>query len=222
VVGPTARPDLGEEGPFDVREPAPDPLAELPPDVLRLWVLWHDVQALHRRVYDTLAWMGRRMKEERDGLSNRELCDFGFLCRELEGLLDDWRKDAKARKDLAGKLIAFNLLKADENVNMMEVEDTVRGVLATAKANMRMEAEIPRLGTAEFKRYCAFYGIPEEALAGECFPLGVHWPRAQEDINARLEEGKPLPPGLGKKYPLFSSTFVRRQRKTKASGSAQD
>lgn len=176
-------------------------------DSEKLNVLWAELQEVHKRVYDDLAWISRQMKVA-GSYSLQELTDIGFLCREMERLLDDWRKDCKARKELAGKLLAKGVLDSAEATDL-EASLTVRGELATATPDVSMVAELPKAGTPEFVAYCEFYGIPKDKADNELFPLAIHWKRAQLDLQQRMERGLPQPPGLGKKFPHYFAIFTK-------------
>lgn len=187
---------------------APDGLCA---DAELLWELWQSVVLIHQEVWDALAWNSRQMKS--DVYSKHELVDLGFLCRELENLLDDWRKDCKARKELAGKLIARAVLQAADGVNDLQASTVVHGILASASPDVSMIAEIPKPGTPEFVEFCNHFGISKECSEDPLFPFAIHWKRAMECLELRQTEGKPIPPGFGKQFPHFWSKFVRKKRK---------
>ena len=205
----------------NIPDPDPDLAIFIPeglhPDAEELFLLSQQVRDLHEKVWDSLSWSSRQMKS--GVYSNVELTDLGFMCRELENLLDDWRKDCKARKELAGKLIARAVLQASENVNDLQATTTVHGVLASATPDVSFIAEIPKPGTPEFIEFCNYFGIDEKASSDPMFPFAIHWKRAQEVLEQRQTAGLPTPPGLGKQFPNFWAKFVRKR--SKSAGAAE-
>jgi len=134
--------------------------------------------------------------------SKEELCDIGFLCRELERSFDDWRKDCKARRELAEKVLAYSVMM--ESLDG-EADDVVRGKLARAVCDVKKEAIIPKRGTDEFYSLMEHFGVTGEATE----VLKFDWKRMAEFVTKLAEEGKEVPKGIDRTIPKYKATFTR-------------
>ena len=77
--------------------------------------LLHDqMKSLHMMYYDLLSGMSGAIKKE---YSPETLADIGFFCREGEILLDDWRKNAKAFKELISRKLSRTILQDPKNLD---------------------------------------------------------------------------------------------------------
>lgn len=140
--------------------------------------------------------------------SKEDLCDIGFLCREFESLLDDFRKDMKARKEMTGKIIAMQLMK--ESLSDLDATDSVKGKLARGTATLRMQAALPKQGTDEYTDLLDFFYVPRLAIGDGI--LKLNWKSVEEMATKLAEEGKPLPPGITKTYPVYSTIFTKLKK----------
>lgn len=149
-------------------------------DVKRLVEDLDSLKRLHSVMYDHASPIVDKVKTRE--FSSKELADLGFLFREMETLLDDWRKDSKARKELISKLLCLQLVKADT--------DIVRGDLCRAQVDMKMRPEWPEIGSEEYFDLLHHFGIDPND------PIRISW-KGLEDLCTKLfEQGKPLPPGM--------------------------
>jgi len=140
----------------------------------------------------------------------RDLADIGFLCREMENLCDDFRKDFKARKEVAIKLLAHKLLTDPDNLNDEDATDRVSGELATATIDVKKFAQLPLHGTEEFCRLMDHLGVPVEAYDSGL--IKFDWQKLKKEVTRRLEFGEKLPPGLGQLYTEFTARFTRKKQ----------
>lgn len=125
--------------------------------------------------------------------SPEQLADIGYLCRQIDKLCDELRKDAKARAELCGRVIALAATKrAIVNGGVVE---TVRGEIARATPSVTHEPNIPGKGTREHNALLKAIGVSDE-----CAKKGlvkVHYPSLQALMVERAELAQPLPEGLG-------------------------
>lgn len=173
--------------------------------VRKLQIVFSECQLLYNLVYGFLSGATPTIKSK--ALDNAELTDFGYLCRELENLFDELRKEAKARKELCGNIIAYRLIKAsltDPTITMK-----ARGTLATGTPDVKMQAALPKKFTEEYFKITDFFGVPRDVA--ETGILRLDWKKVTEYCTQLTEDGKPIPEGFGKKYPLYSTVY----RKTK-------
>lgn len=172
-------------------------------EVKQLQDLLSRLRVLHREFYDLLS--GSDGKIKRNAFTDSDLVDFGFLCRESETLLDDWRKDAKARKELAGKILCLRVTERSlaKDIN----EDTVKGTLATAKTDVALDAKLPEFGTDEYTTFMDHLGVPKETADKGL--VKVSWDQVGKYVSDLVAEGKPVPPGITKTWPKYSAVFTR-------------
>jgi len=171
----------------------------------KLQNIFGECQLLYNLVYGFLSEMTPSIKSK--ALDNSELTDFGFLCRELENLFDELRKECKARKELCGSIIAYRLIQ--ESLTDPTITMRSKGTLATGTPDIKMQAALPKKFTDEYFQLTDFFGVPRDVA--ETGILRLDWKRVTEYCTKLSNEGKPIPEGFGKRYPLYSTTF----RKTK-------
>lgn len=165
------------------------------------------VRLLYNLVYGFLAKNNELIKSE--GLNNGELCDFGFICRELENIFDELRKEVKARKELCGKIIAYRLVT--KSIEDPTIKMQAQGQFATGTPDVKMQAALPKKFTPEYYQITAFLGVPRDVA--ELGILRLDWKRVTEYITKLMNDGKTVPEGFGKKYPLYVTTYRKRKIK---------
>ena len=166
-----------------------------------------EVQSLYNLVYGFLAKNNELLKSKK--LNNEELCDFGFFCRELEKLFDELRKEAKARKELAGQIIAYR--RAQASLSDPTIKLQVQGQFATGSPDVKMEAALPKKFTDEYYQLTDHFGVPRKVA--ETGVLRLDWKMCTEFLTQQMNDGKKIPEGFGKQYPRY--TTVYRKRKVK-------
>lgn len=172
-----------------------------------LWELLDEFRGLYQKLLEELMSASDDMKAKK--LSTSDLADVGFLCRELERLSDDLRKDCKARKELAGKIISF--IVTQESLNDDSANDTVRGELATATPYVKQLPRLPARGSAMYSAFCKDLGVPQNVI--DQGVIKIDWKGAIEFVTERMQDGLPLPKGISETYPEFSCVFRRRTKK---------
>ena len=138
-----------------------------------------------------------------------ECVDIGFLCRETEELLDEWRKEAKSRKELCGKVIAISV--TEQSLTNPSMEETIQGTLASGTPDVKVEASIPKAGTPEYFAVMEHLGVPQAVVE-----TGLVKPSFEEvgKYLTRLKEnGQELPPCLSKTWTTFATKYLRKRGK---------
>lgn len=130
--------------------------------------------------------------------------DLGFLCREIEHLLDDLRKEVKARHVRIARLIALDIIN---QVTGTDDDPLVRGQYATGTPDVKPTPKIPRKETQEYQDLCKALGIPPE-LAVEGF-VQFHYPKLVEYCAKLAADGKRMPKGLGESEAKITTIFRR-------------
>lgn len=139
--------------------------------------------------------------------TDEQLCDIGYFCKEIELMLEEARKEVKARKELCGMQIAFNKIR--ESVADPSVSLTVRGTYATGTPDMKMQAALPKKMSDEYILLCQHLGVPREVA--EQGVLKLDWNAATELCTKLLSEGKKIPVGFGKQYPKYETRFRKKK-----------
>ena len=136
--------------------------------------------------------------------------DLGFLCRESESLLDDWRKDCKAREKLASKILALEVGK--RMINDVKAGDVIRGELARAKCQVKPRVKLPKKGSPEFLEIMVHLGVPKELYD----PEHVATPMVKPDfsglsdyVETQMAAGKKLPSGLKDTFDEYVTTYTK-------------
>lgn len=146
-------------------------------------------------------------KMRSNSYSKEELADLGFLCRRLELMFDELRKEAKARHEIAGmmvaKIVISESMSDDPNASL-----TVKGKIGTCEPSVKQAPEIPRRGTKEYVELCAHFGLNEEAIGNAI--LEPHYVRMCDYVTKQISEGKGPPPGVRLRSTTFSASYRKR------------
>ncbi len=182
----------------------------------------HKAEALHRKFVDLHADFTNFLAETHPDIAKASLAmghyaDQGLLCREMEEFADELRKEAKARKELVGKLIAAKAAQETLGGNPVTC---VKGTLGMALPETKLQGRPPERDTAEYFQFLRHLGVPEKLLQ-DGMPLKVDWKGLTEYLSERAEKGEPVPPGITKTYPLFMSTFRRTSGKKRKSAESK-
>lgn len=170
-------------------------------DITRLRALFAKIMDLHHEILDHVLEVNKKSKEQT--YSDPDMTDGGYLLREVGSLLNECRKEAEQSCELFGKILAARIIQ--RSVSNPNASDMTRGTLASAQANMKMEAQIPKSGTMDYDLFLRHIGLPDPvAKTGLLKP---DWKKVSEYVTKRAEDGKTTTPGLGKTWPKYSCTF---------------
>lgn len=168
----------------------------------------NDVIDLRDDIYNTIAALSNDIKSNK--FTPPELCDFGFLCRELSKIADDLRKDVDAFGKMSGKFMTLAALQDPDIVNQVGDEDLIiRGTLATAKPKIVIGASRPQFGTAEHTELLRYFGVSGDAVE----VVKVDWKQLQRRLTQLTEDGRALPPGIGKTFDDYKVTYRRKGKR---------
>lgn len=152
-------------------------------------------------------------------LEPEEQADIGWALREITRISDEIRKACVARMELLGKIFASDRIRTASE-SMDDALLTVRGKFASATADCRMQAVIPKAGTPEYQEFCRHLGIPNETV--DSGVVQFHYSRMADWLTRRAADGLPTPSGLTKTYPIYSTTYRTLRGSKKSNGSTQD
>lgn len=167
-------------------------------DVLALHA---EVQRLYHTVYQKMSELSGQLRPGK--MPCGDMVDIGYLLREMENILDELRKEVKARKELTGKLIAFERVQAfveDSSIDM-----TVRGSLASGTPDVKQLPELPKKGTPEYGQLLAYFGATEAQIQQGA--LKPDFKVIAELCTQRAADGLPNPPGIGKTFPSYETVY---------------
>ena len=175
-------------------------------DIIKEFVdVREQVQLIYNLVYGFLSKNNELLKSKK--LNSEELCDFGFFSRELEKVFDELRKEVKARKELCGQIIAYRLVQASLSDPTIKMQ--VQGQFATGSPDVKMEAALPKKFTEEYYQLTDYFDVPREVAASGI--LRLDWKQVTEFLTTRMNDGKSIPKGFGKKYPRYTTTYRKRK-----------
>jgi hypothetical protein len=169
-----------------------------------------ECQTLYNLVYGYLSEQTSQIKIGR--LNTGELTDFGFLSKELECLFDELRKECKARKDLCGSMIAYKLIQ--ESLTDPAAAIQSRGSLSIGVPDVKMQVSLPKKFTEEYFQITDHFGVSRDVAATGI--LRLDWNAVVEYCTKLFSEGKKIPSGFGKKYPLYQTTFRKLAEKSRS------
>jgi hypothetical protein len=159
---------------------------------------------LHTEIYDFLSQTGELITES----STPELLvDYGFLCKEIKDAGENIRKDAKRLEERAGLMVALHATKAA--MSDPSTDPKVEGTLATGVTDVKMIPKLPNVGTPEYQQLMDALGVPADLIE-----MGVLKPRFEgisEHISIMISQGKPIPPGITKTWPRYTTHFRKRR-----------
>ena len=148
--------------------------------------------------------LSKSLKEKK--FNKPELVDIGYLSREIEILLDDLRKDAKARKEFAGAILAESVI---QEALSSGGETTVHGTMAYASCDCELIPGLPKRDSDDYFDLCRHFGVPEEVIKSKVLKIDF------EEITKKVQDAagglcKKIP-GINKTWPKYSSTFTKKR-----------
>lgn len=135
------------------------------------------------------------------------LCDMGWMCRQIEAVSDELRKESKARKELIGRLLSYRKVT---QCQLDGGELTVHGKKACAMPNVRHELLPPKAGSAEYDAMCKHFGISEDAKKTKC--VQFHYKYLGEYATHLATQGRNLPDGVMTPLTVFTTTFRTKKK----------
>lgn len=177
----------------------------LPEDVLKTKRIYNRFFELYTESYQYMMDQIERIKKEGE-FSNPDLTDIGFLWRELENLLDDARKEAKAKKELISKILAMR--KTREFMDDPSIDLTVHGKIAYGSPNVRQVPGLPRPGTPHYKKLCDHFEIPDVVASKGLVKFSFN--ELADYLTGLGEDGVNAPEGV-RTYPVYSMTYRRKK-----------
>lgn len=170
----------------------------------RLDVLRQQLADLHKEVVEASGEASKLIKNNK--LDKADLCDAGFLFREMKDLLHDCKKETNNCQDLAGRVLAARVTQ--ESMQDSTVTDFIKGNISTANADVKMEAQIPDPDSHEYLALMEELGVPKELRGTRLIRLD--WNKFTEYLTQRHSEGKPKLKGLGKEWPRYLCVFRKK------------
>jgi hypothetical protein len=174
-------------------------------DVKRLLALYDQLRSLHRLFYDHVSLVGDRMKARKYDL--QDLTDLGFLNSKVAVMMEEWRKDAKARREFADRLICLAVMEAGLS-DPSKAEERSQGSLASGSPDVKMEVAPPEPGQPGYVELARHLGMPEDAIQKGLVKFS--WTKLSELITKAAEDGAPPPPGIGKPWPVHNVRYYAK------------
>lgn len=169
--------------------------------------VFDEMHCFYNLIYGFLSKNNEPIKSKQ--LSSETLCDFGFLCREMEKLFDELRKECKARKELCGKIIGYR--KTQELLSDPSLSMKVTGNLATGSPDVKMQAALPAKFSDDYYKLTDYFKVPRSVA--ESGILKLDWKAVIEFLTKQRQDGKNIPEGFGKQYPEYTVTYRKRTNK---------
>lgn len=142
-------------------------------------------------------------------------CDIGWAFREIAKIADEIRKEAKARQELVGQILALRM--TEDVMNDMEAlaqgdSLTVRGRFASGTPDVKQQAALPRSGSKEYSQLCNALGLADKEVI-ESGLVQFSFRKLGDYVSKFMAEGRQIPEGITKTYPLYSTIFRTKKGK---------
>jgi len=138
--------------------------------------------------------------------TKEDLCDLGFLCREIVSKSEEIRKDIGATKALVDRVMCLKAMAT--MLTTQSGEDTVRGELSSGKPHYKKSVTLPKQDTEEYRMMCEYFGITEEGA--ELGGAKISWRGVCNHITELAELGKSIPKFLPKIHDDY--TVIHRRK----------
>lgn len=145
-------------------------------------------------------------KTKAGDFSKEELCDLGFLCREVVTQCEEIRKDIGATKVLVDKIMCIKSMS--DMLMSQSGEDLVQGTLASGKPHYRKSVTLPKKDTLEFQKMLKYFGVT--AVGEEMGVAKISWREVCKHVTELAELGKPLPDFIPKIHDDY--TVIHRRK----------
>lgn len=176
------------------------------PDLDLLLDLMAELRSIQQELYDRLDKVAEQHKKRETTIP--DLTDAGFICREAEELFDEMRKQAKAHKELAAKVLYLTM--AERAISHPETaEEKSKGALASATPRVSIIADQPHRGTDEYVAFMRDVYVPDRIIADGL--LKPDFKALGELVTRLIEDGKPLPPGINRTWKAYDAVYVRKR-----------
>ena len=101
--------------------------------------------------------------ETRTGKFNKqELCDIGFLCREVVTQFEEIRKDIGAVKVLVDRIFCIKVMQ--ETLMNPAKSDTIQGEEASGTPYYKKSVTLPKKDTEEYFEMLKYFGVSLEGI----------------------------------------------------------
>lgn len=135
-------------------------------------------------------------------LTNADMVDVGFFAREIMNLSDDLRKEAKARTELAGKILCLSTLEDG-------LTESIKGQYATGIPDGGLVPRVPKPGTPEYEQLCKWLGLPDVTEEQNGL-VRFHWKTLKTLMEQAAAEGRALPFTI-EATPEFKTVFRKKR-----------
>jgi len=146
--------------------------------------------------------------EARTGkLNKEELCDIGFLCREIISQFEEIRKDIGAVKVLVDRIFCIKVMQ--ETLTNPMKSDTIQGDEASGTPHYKKSVTLPKKDTEEYSEMLKYFGVSIEGI--EMGVVKISWKQVCDHVTELAELGKPMPKFLPKIHDDY--TVIHRRKR---------
>ena len=139
-------------------------------------------------------------------LSKKELCDIGFLCRELVSQFKEIRKDVGAVKVLVDKIICIKNMQ--ETLMDPTKSDVIQGELCSGIPHYRKSVTLPKKDSQEYIDMLKHFGITDTGI--DIGVAKVSWKQVCNYVTELAELGKPIPKFIPKIHDDYTVIYRRK------------
>ena len=141
-------------------------------------------------------------------LSIEDLCDVGFLMREVSRMMKDLVKGIDGKQGIVSRVLASRATTAALQGEMLEL----RGELCSATPEVKTKPIFPTEGTPDYEKLMRWIGLDKQELIDSPM-LRPSFRGVEEELTKRMALGEPAPPGVTSSF--TEVTVVYRKRTSK-------
>lgn len=138
-----------------------------------------------------------------------EICDLGFLYRELGDLFKELSTTSNAWEAKLSNILCLGMMYQQVK-DPTKAPENIRGTLATGTPKILTQPKFPKKDTPEFLMLMKHMGVPLE----NANLFSPSFKTFEEHLTKLAEEGKPMPPGIVGKYEVNTMLYRRMSERS--------
>lgn len=172
--------------------------------VLELKAVLDEARVQYSRIRSLVLSISAETKS--GNFKKEELCDIGFLSRELVTQCEEIRKDIGAMKSLVDRVACIKIMQ--ETLTDPTKAQIIQGKYASGKPLYRKLVALPKKDTEEFLDMMDHFGVTDDGL--DKGVAKVSWKGVCKYVTELTELGKQIPKFLPKVYDEYTITHRRK------------
>lgn len=140
-------------------------------------------------------------------LSIEDLCDTGFLMREIGRILKDLKDGLESKQGIVSRVLASRAATAALQNEMLDL----RGKLCSATPEVKTKPIFPKEGTDDYSKLMRWIGVSNELIDSPL--LRPSFKGLEAELTKRMALGEPAPPGVISSFTEVTVVYRKRTGK---------